>query len=302
MDERKNAAMSDEQLTQELKGSQTAGTAAGVVMVIGIIIMVIGIFGVNIPMVVAGLLIAIVAGAIRNSSKKSLKKQISDNLVQSALEDVFDNVVYEPFGKMPSSRIGEAGIMIPESFDGSEGSDYIKASYKGLPVEMSDITLTETTEFYNEDSNMYEQNEKPVFKGQWLICDFGKELVADVRLATRTRMDRALKKATIATENEEFNRRFTVCSDNEQEAFYILTPHMMEYIIGMADKGGGDVYMSFLRNGRLHIAVRTGRDFFEMGKGSADAAQLRRKFIGEIRYFTDLIDELRLTDTIYKKG
>ena len=70
----------------------------------------------------------------------------------------------------------------------------------------------------------------------------------------------------------------------------------------MADKRGGEVYMSFLRKGKLHIAVKTNRDFFEMGSGSPDAAALRRKFTGEIRYFTDLIDELKLTDTIYKQN
>ena len=49
-------------------------------------------------------------------------------------------------------------------------------------------------------------------------------------------------------------------------------------------------------------------DYFDIAVGghidageSRDAAALREKFVGEIRYITDLIDELRLVDTLYQK-
>lgn len=58
--------------------------------------------------------------------------------------------------------------------------------------------------------------------------------------------------------------RILVTTNNAQEAYYILTPHMMEYILTMADKSGSEVYMSFLRDGKMQIAVRTNRDFFEL--------------------------------------
>ena len=102
-------------------------------------------------------------------------------------------------------------------------------------------------------------------------------------------------------DNEQFDTRFCVRANNPQEAFYILTPHMMEYITAMADKSGGLVYMSFLRSGKMHVAVQTGHDFFELGKTNTDAETLRQKFLGELRWFTDIVDTLRVEDTIYKK-
>ena len=102
-------------------------------------------------------------------------------------------------------------------------------------------------------------------------------------------------------DNEQFDKRFCVRADDPQEAYYLLTPHMMEYITAMADKSGGTVYLSFLRSGKLHVAVQTGRDFFELGKTNTDAETLRRKFLGELRWFTDIVDTLRVEDTIYKK-
>ena len=102
-------------------------------------------------------------------------------------------------------------------------------------------------------------------------------------------------------DNEQFDTRFCVRANNPQEAYYILTPHMMEYITAMADKSGGTVYMSFLRGGTMHVTVRTWRDFFELGKSNTNAKALRQKFLGELRWFTDIIDMLRVEDTIYKK-
>lgn len=102
-------------------------------------------------------------------------------------------------------------------------------------------------------------------------------------------------------DNEQFDKRFCVRADDPQEAYYIVTPHMMEYIISIADKSGGTVYMSFLRDGKLHVAVQTGRDFFELGKSNANVEELRQKFLGELRWFTDIVDTLRVEDTIYKK-
>ena len=108
-------------------------------------------------------------------------------------------------------------------------------------------------------------------------------------------------KSNVTMDNEAFDNRFCVRADNPQEAFYILTPHMMEYITAMANKSGAAIFMSFLRGGTMHIAVQTWRDFFELGKKKADAGKLRQKYLDELRWYTNMIDTLRVEDTLYKK-
>ena len=108
-------------------------------------------------------------------------------------------------------------------------------------------------------------------------------------------------KSNVTMDNEQFSKRFCVRADVPQEAYYILTPHMMEYILTMEDKSGGTVYLSFLREGKMHVAVQTGRDFFEFGNNNANVEELRQKFLDELRWFTDVIDTLRAEDTLYKK-
>ena len=38
-----------------------------------------------------------------------------------------------------------------------------------------------------------------------------------------------------------------------------------------------------------------------MGKSAAKVDELRQKFLRELRWFTDIIDELRVEETLYKK-
>ena len=109
------------------------------------------------------------------------------------------------------------------------------------------------------------------------------------------------KNDSVEMENTAFNDRFLVTSDDAHEAYYILTPHMMEYILTMAGKSGGEVYMAFLRGGKLHIAVKTERDFFELGKTKTNIDSSSRKFREEIKWFTDIIDVLRVEYTLYEK-
>ena len=53
-------------------------------------------------------------------------------------------------------------------------------------------------------------------------------------------------------------------------------------------------------SGKL-FAVQTGRDFFELGKSEANIDKLRQKFLGELKWFTDIINTLRVEETLYKK-
>ncbi|MGM9658819.1 MAG: DUF3137 domain-containing protein [Eubacteriales bacterium] len=243
------------------------------------------------------LAVALVSAYVSSVSSSALKKLLSDNVISGVLKEALgDGVEYNPWGKTEPGNMA-----FPFSYNKVDGSDHIKAVYKGLNIELSDIELIEETEDTDENGNT-QKSSTTHFKGQWLICDFGKELSGEVCIsANDKKLRKQHKNDSVEMENDIFNKRFLVTSGNAHEAYYILTPHMMEYILSMADKSGGDVYMSFRRDGKMQIAVRTGRDFFELGKSNANVEELHRKFLGELRWFTDMIDTLRVEDTLYLK-
>ncbi len=236
---------------------------------------------------------------IKDNYESKLKRFVAENITQQALEEVFEVEEYKAFGHIDASHIGGRHFGIP-SYDKLHGTDYMRGTYKGLPVEMCDMHLTER-QSRTDDNGHTEEYDSTVFQGFWLICDFSKELAASLAVWERDKMDRVLGRESISTENETFNKKFIVQSEIPEEAFYILTPHMMEYILEMDKKANGQTHLRFDRNGKVQIAISTGRDGFEIGKKTKNATLLRKQFVEEIRYITDIIDELRLVDTLYKR-
>ena len=288
--------MTNTQLEAELQSLRSKATIAKVLTYgFGAAMLLCFITGL-IPLAILFIVLALAGGYQLEKNSSRLKKLLSDNVISGVLKEVFgDAVEYNPWGK-----INPGSMVFPFSYNCADGSDHIKAVYNGLNIELGDIELIDESEFTEEDGHT-EKNRVTFFKGQWLTCDFGKELAGEVYISEWTQKDRRSMKSNVVMDNEQFSKRFCVRADDPQEAYYILTPHMMEYILTMADKSGGTVYLSFLRNGKMHVAVKTGREFFELGKSNTDVGVLRQKFLGELRWFTDMIDALRLEKTIFKK-
>ena len=288
--------MTKEQLEAEINSARTKEKIANVMIYGSGAAMILMFFLKKIPLAIFFLVVLLAGGYLWGKSAGVAKKLLSENVISGVLTEVLgDAVEYNPWG-----RINPGSMVFPFSYNCTDGSDHIKAVYNGLNIELGDIELIDETEYIDENG-VSQKSRNTLFKGQWLTCDFGKELVGEVYISEWTQKDRRCMKSNVTMDNEQFSKRFCVRADNPQEAYYILTPHMMEYILAMADKSGGTVYLSFLRNGKMHVAVKTGRDFFELGKSNADVEGLRRKFLDELRWFTDMIDTLRVEDTLYKK-
>ena len=286
----------NEQLETELQSLRSKATVAKILTygsgAAAILCFITGL----IPVAIVFIVLALVGGYQLEKNSSRLKKILSDNVISSVLKEALgDAVEYNPWGK-----INPGSMVFPFGYNCANGSDHIKAVYHGVNVELGDIELIDESEVTDEEGRT-ERTRNTQFKGQWLTCDFGKELAGEVYISERTKKTRKNLKSDVTMDNEQFAKRFCVRANDPQEAYYLLTPHMMEYITAMADKSGGTVYLSFLRSGKLHVAVQTGRDFFELGKTNTDAETLRRKFLGELRWFTDIVDTLRVEDTIYKK-
>ncbi|MCR4724442.1 MAG: DUF3137 domain-containing protein [Clostridia bacterium] len=288
------------QLESELKSLRSQARTGYVLAILFVIVMIIFLIMGQYVIAVLCMIPIIAAGILYAKKETAIKALLSSQIVDGVLEEAFDDVQYEPFGRISDELMDSAHMVFPFKFDKRVGSDYIKAVHKGLPLELSDIDLREIRIETDTDGDS-DRREVTVFEGQWLVCDFGKELSGEVHLSANTKdLRRSLKDRAIRLENEAFNEKFLVTADDPEEAFYILTPHMMDYILSMANKSGGDVYMSFLREGKMHIAVKTGKDMFELGKNKIDIEELKKVFLGEIRWYTDIIDELRLEDRLYK--
>ncbi len=294
MEETNYAALSDAEISELLKKNQKTALTGKLVMFAGLAITILAFVTTKMLIAIPGVIMLLAGAFISNKASKKIKEVAGNSILQLALKNVFDDVHYEPFSRISQYDLDSAGFNF--CYDEINGSDHVNAKYKGLEIEMSDIELVSVS----VDDEGHETR-STVFKGMWLICDFGKELSADVRVMERGKLGKMLGKGGIKTDNEQFNKQFNIKSDNAEEVFYILTPHMMEYIMQMDEKADARTNLSFKQGGKLHVALDSGKDCFEIKGNNSDVAKIREQFIGEIKQVTDLIDELRITDGIFKK-
>ncbi len=305
-DGNKRGDVSDAELNAQISEALEERKKGKWVGLIGLAVLTVGYIingGLGIFIIIVGSLTAVIGFLMYKAPERRFKAQLGNSLIPMVLGEMFDNVEYRHDGQIDNSIIYNTNMHFPFDFDEINAGDYFKAEYKGVGIEMCDLSLIEiTTETTTDDDGNEHETERrdEVFKGQWIILDFHKELTADLCVFERTR-NPLFRSKQLETENEAFNKRFGIACDNAHDAFYILTPHMMEHIMNMDDMAGAKTYMRFLTEGKVYIAFQSGRDHFEVGNlKNANIDDLRSKFRGEIRYVTDLIDEFLSLDSMYK--
>jgi predicted protein tyrosine phosphatase len=93
----------------------------------------------------------------------------------------------------------------------------------------------------------------------------------------------------VQTENAAFNNQFMVFTEDPQKAFYVLTPHFMEFIMSFKQFTGNKIHLCF--NGFMaYVAVSTGRASFAPYQEEHDIAELRRRMQREVDFIKRVID------------
>ncbi len=289
MEEQKNK-MTDQQLTKEMRKGKQGGIGGTLLIGLGAVVVLIGIImNGSIPVVIVGVLIAGLGEWLKAKSKGSADQQVYDNIVPDVVNAVFDDVQMEPAPHLLDA--GDTNIPLPDHTYCS-GSGYIRGTYQGLTTELCTVRLTDVNEVQREETGLWEKNEQEVYVSQWMLCELDQEFPTWLTIWPRGKLDKLFNSRTIKTENEDFNKRFNLSSDDEQAALRILNPSRMERFMKLAETSG-KFAVNLNTDGRLYIACHCGHGFFDTGKGREKPDALRQRFAGELKLFTDMIDTFR---------
>ncbi|MCL2107632.1 MAG: DUF3137 domain-containing protein [Oscillospiraceae bacterium] len=237
---------------------------------------------------------ALALWAVSMKAAKTMKHLVAVNVVRDALGEVFDVEAYETARCINSSMVGEADLI--HQWNEITGNDLVQGKYKGVPIQFSDVKLVDVQEYTDSDGDT-RTTRTTRFQGQWIVLEAKKPLAHMLRL--RERKERKLgsgykkTKDDVDTENEAFNEKFEILTQDPHTAFYVLTPHFMETIVAADERAAARTYLCFTGQ-HVHIAVDTGRDSFEAKKGSdiKNLPALRERIKGEVKYITEIADEL----------
>jgi hypothetical protein len=108
-------------------------------------------------------------------------------------------------------------------------------------------------------------------------------------------------------ENAAFNEKYAVTADDPAEAFLVLTPHFMEYILSMDKEADARTFFWF--EGRnAHCGAFSYRNLFKLDSYDEETptvegvAKIRERFRSEARWFAGVIDEFLRNKTLFPEG
>lgn len=286
--EEQKTNMTDEHLAQELRKSKGGNLGGKLLSLLGGVVAIAGIIlGGNIVLIIIGGVVLALGLMVRDKSKGNVNRQTFETIAPDIVGAAFENVQMNPVP--PLLDANDTNIPLP-SHTHCSGSGYIRGTYRGLTTELCTVRLTEVSEVQREETGLWEKNEQAVYTGQWMLCQLNREFPTWLTIWPREKLDKLLRAKTIKTGNETFDKRFNLSSDDEAAALRILSPGRIERILALADSSIGKFAVNLNSDGRLYIAVHSGRGFFDLGKGRENPAQLRQRFDRELKWFTDMID------------
>ena len=273
--------MTDEQLAQELRKSKGGKLGGKILSLLGGVIAVAGmILGDNLVLVVIGGVVLGLGQMVQGKSKEQAGRQTFDSIAPDIVGTAFENVQMNPVP--PLLDANDTNIPLP-SHTHCSGSGYIRGTYRGLTTELCTVRLTEVSEFQREETGLWEKNEQEVYTGQWMLYRLNREFPTWLTIWPRDRLDKLFSSKTIQTGNEGFDKRFNLSSDDEAAALRILSPSRMERILALVDSSIGKFAVNLNSDGRLYIAVHSGRGFFDLDKGRCFRSSARVAGVGSNR-------------------
>ena len=280
--------MIEEQLAQELNKSKSGKLGGKMLSLLGAVIGIAGvILGGKIVLVIIGGVLIGLGQMVQGKSRGETSQQVFDTIVPDMMSMIFEDVQINPAPHLLDVK--DTNIPLP-NHSYCSGSGYVRGIYRGLTTELCTIELTSVSEVQREETGLWEKTEQKVYTGQWMLCELNQEFSTWLTIWPRDRMDKLFNAQTIKTNNEAFDKRFNLSSDDVQAALHILSSSRIAQILTLADSTFGRFSMNLNSDGRLYIAVHSGRGFFDLGKGRENPAQLRERFARELRWFTDMIE------------
>ncbi|MCL2018219.1 MAG: DUF3137 domain-containing protein [Oscillospiraceae bacterium] len=285
--------LSDEELSAKIAEIEPKLKKGGLILTFSVIALFISFIFAGLFML-PFLVLSIIFGISTAINRQKLKELISNNVVRGVLTETFGDLHYAPTHYIPKNRILYTKL-IPK-WNKIKGSDLVEGAYKGVKFSFSDLHLQHETRSGKNRSCV------TVFKGQWLILELSRSIPWGLSLRERG-SDNKRAKSDLQTENIEFNNKFEIKASDGHTAFYVLTPHFMEYIMKADLKANARTYIN-IGGKQIHIALHNGRDLFEpTGRKLFDMsniAALRMQMRWDVNYITGIIDEFLLCERLFE--
>ena len=235
--------------------------------------------------------VVFVFGILGNNKSKEFKQLYKQYFVAAMLGEFFENPQYIWDKGFTSDAVRSFGISQLGNRFYSE--DYISGIYKGVPFEQSDVKIQYHTSGKNSHTTTY-------FSGRMFVFHFTGRNVLPVQIFSegfsyRAKPIERFKMHKVNMESVNFNKSFDVKAANEHDAFYVLTPQMMEKLFNLQSRFG-NVALNFAGD-TLFLGYNCGMGAFDADmRKPIDYPTEKAKMQRDMQVIMDIIDIMELAN------
>lgn len=245
---------------------------------------------------------AIIIGLCSMKTIKTYRKEYKDRVVAQAAGNMFDNYQYFPFAGIEKEEVAMTNMMMMGNRYNSE--DLVEGSYKGVPFRRADMYIAQHT------SNGKSSHTTVYLRGTWIVFRYNKNFNTDLQIASKDfgyekkNTSRLFTRSTtrrhaMQTEDMEFNGMFECTCQNETEAFYLLTPRVMQMLKLLRNELRAPIMVGFVNN-MLHFAISSRKNHMEPPIfGSLNPALAVEEARVELKAICNIIDAFSMDRSIF---
>ena len=179
-------------------------------------------------------------------------------ITERAAEGMFNKLSHSEFEGFEKAEIKRTGLVKMRGRYRSNG--LISGSYKNVSFRRADVELGSLVSLINS---------KPYLLGSWSIFKFKKKFRSGLQIFTKdfqaadtdnTSEDAPefKKRRKLRTDDERFNRVFSVYGEDNPETASLLTPRLTEALFGMYQMLGCPMMVGIVGN-KLHVVIHSVR-------------------------------------------
>ncbi len=237
-------------------------------------------------------MVVMMAAACRKGKyNKEFQSLYKDNFLVGLLRQQFPDVQYN--WQQGFNRDAVAAVGLVQMGNRYYSEDFICGTYDGVFFEQSDVTIKNVVRS-GKHTHTYTH-----FKGRMFTFNYDMKDISSTLIFSRDfgYKGRGFKcpYEDVKVESIDFNKLFKIQSARAVDAFYILTPHMMECIYNL-ERYLGNIALHFTP-GKVHVAFNSSTNAFNANIDQPlDFNMETQKRMQEMQIIIDIIKALRISE------
>ena len=193
---------------------------------------------------------------------KQFQSAVKGEIFPSIFSFFGEDFQYSEEGRLSIESL-EPSDIIP-SYRTEETEDYIKGSYKGVELELTEAWLSQRSKRKDEDAAEFK------FKGLFILLSMNKNfsgktiVVRDAGNIFNWVASKFRLMEKVALEDPVFEKKFEVYSTDQVEARYLLTTSFMERLLELSASFGDSGLQCSFYDDRLLLMIASKKDHFEI--------------------------------------